>query len=331
MNKKHLSASSLNAFLQCPRRFFYAHELGWKPETEASALTFGRAWHSFLEYITASHLDELGEQVGFTERVYMFTGDKKEELASLSPDNLALLMAMMNTYARTFYEIGLVRESEKKFVFRLPHSRWSVKGFIDAVDFYGNPIEYKTTSSDIADGSFYWLRLKANIQAVTYALALKSNKVTYAVARKPSLKRKQVPLTDENGCKIVTDIATGERVYNKNGTPRQTGGEGLQVESREETQEEFTARMEGEIIKGLYYTTKSVDISDDDKWSALQAYTITAKQIDLLRRQAKIATRIDLPWTRNCTEFNCKNCPYQGICLDINYNPSNGIPQGFTK
>lgn len=330
--KKKLSASSLSAFLQCPRKFFYSHELGWKPSTESVALTFGKAWHSFLEFVTQPmYYTENGEPLPYAERVYYYLEFSHDKLEEMSQDNLAMLIAMMNTYEESFYRIGTVKEAESRFTFRLPHTRWVVNGFIDAIDYDGNPIEYKTTSSDISDGSFYWLRLKANAQAVTYALSTNAKVVTYSVARKPSLKRKQMPLVDENGCKIVTDLATNERAFNKNGTPRQSAGDGFKLETREETQEEFIERLTSAMRDDNHFAVKTIDIDASMKLSVFHAYVSTAKQIDVLRKLQSKAYRADDYWSRNCTEFNCRNCPYQGICLDINYDPKNGIPQGFIK
>lgn len=329
---KQLSVSSTSAFLQCPRRFFYSHEMRWIPDTEAPALRFGKAWHSFLEYVAMPMTapDARGE-ASYDERVDAFLDARGEALEQMGEDALAMLLAMIRCYEPTFYSVGLVRQVEKPFLFRLPHTQWAIKGFIDAIDFDGCPVEYKTTSSDIAEGSFYWMRLKANLQAVTYALAMNADKVTYVVAKKPNLKRKQVPATDFDGLKIVTDLRTGERAFLKNGAPRQSAGEGYRLETRTETQEEFINRLEAEMLSDNYFVKKELNISDDAKWVAVNAFTNTARQIEILRkRQKQFKVRTDLPWTRNCTEFNCKNCPYQGLCLDIDYNPSQGVPQGFT-
>lgn len=329
-NNKRLSASSMGAFLQCPRRFFYSHELGWVPDTEAVALTFGRAWHSFLEFITTSRRDETQQEISYTDRVYQYTCNPeiRKGLESMSEENLAMFLAMTEAYAPSFYQIGIVKECEKPFSFRVPGTRWMVNGYIDALDFYGNPVEYKTTSSDITEGAFYWLRLKCNLQAITYALAVGSEKVTYSVIRKPNLRRKQVPLLDDNGLKIVIDV-DGNRALNKNGTPRQTASDGSTLMTREESIEEYSARLRNEMLNFGYLAVKEVQITDDQKWSTIQSYISAAKQIDTLRNLQKKATRVDLPWARNCTEFNCRNCPYQGLCLDVDYNPIHGVPQGF--
>lgn len=332
MAVKQLSVSSTSAFLQCPRRFFYSHELRWIPDSEAPALRFGKAWHSFLEYVAMPMVapNARGE-ASYDERVDAFLDERGEALEQMSEDALDMLLAMIRCYEPTFYSVGLVKQVEKPFLFRLPHTQWSIKGYIDAVDFDGCPIEYKTTSSDIAEGAFYWMRLKANLQAVTYALAMDAEKVTYVVAKKPNLKRKQVPLTDEDGLKIVTDLLTGERAFLKSGAPRQSAGEGYKLETRTESQGEFIERLEAEMLSGDYFVKKELTISDDAKWVALNAFTNTARQIEVLRKlQKKFEACPDLPWTRNCTEFNCKNCPYQGLCLDIEYNPSQGVPTGFT-
>ncbi len=46
-----LDASKIQSFQDCPRGFFYAHVLGWKPEDHSVHLVFGSAWHDAMEHL----------------------------------------------------------------------------------------------------------------------------------------------------------------------------------------------------------------------------------------------------------------------------------------
>lgn len=319
---KSISVSSLTTFLSCPRKFFYSHEMRWYPATEADALTFGKAWHGWLEHYGKSDKH-------YREALMEYLNAHEEELThSLAPDAFSMFIALAFEFEPIAHGLGRIVEAESPFSFRIPTTSWRVDGVIDAIDDQGSPIEYKTTSSPIGVGDFYWIRLKANLQAIVYALATEANEVRYVVARKPRLQRKQIPLLDDDGKKIVT-YPDGSRVYNANGTPRQTGGEGLTVATRDETTEEYIERMRADLSATPSYSIQRVAISDEDKMLAIESLIAGARQIDILRKRASKCSRPDIPFIRNCSEWNCKSCPYQGICLDVNTNPLDGVPQGF--
>lgn len=319
---KSISVSSLSTLLSCPRKFFYSHEMRWLPEAEAEALTFGKAWHSLMEHF--------GKRGGnYKEALEEFLTIHDIELASLNEDSLSMFIAMAYEFEPFACNIEGVTEAETRFSFRLPKTRWRVDGIIDAVNSNGSPIEYKTTSSDISQDAFYWLRLKSNLQVVTYAIATEANDVKYIVARKPRLQRKQIPLLDEQGRKIVIDIETGRRAFNANGTPRQTTGYNLKMETRTETSEEYIERLRLDMRENTSFAVRNVQISNEDKILALDSFVSAVRFIEELRKLSSKSSRLDAPYVRNCTEFNCKTCPYQGICLDVNVNPLNGCPSGF--
>jgi CRISPR/Cas system-associated exonuclease Cas4 (RecB family) len=319
---KSISVSSLSTLLNCPRRYFYAHEMGWIPISEAEALTFGKAWHGLMEYYGKVGGD-------YREALANFLDSNEIALTSLNEDSFAMFLAMANEFEPFACNLQGITETETRFSFKLPTTRWRVNGIIDAVNADGCPIEYKTTSSDISQDAFYWLRLKSNLQVVTYAIVAESEVAKYIVARKPRLQRKQVPLLDEQGRKIVTDVETGRRAFNANGTPRQTSGNGFKMETRTETGDEFLERLREDMRNNVSFAVRYVRVSNEDKILALDSFVSAVRYINELRKQSSKASRPDAPYIRNCTEFNCKNCPYQGICLDVNVNPLDGCPSGF--
>jgi hypothetical protein len=46
-----LDSSKLQAYLQCPRSFFYRYVLGWTSDKPNNHLVFGTAWHKALEHV----------------------------------------------------------------------------------------------------------------------------------------------------------------------------------------------------------------------------------------------------------------------------------------
>jgi hypothetical protein len=128
-------------------------------------------------------------------------------------------------------------------------------------------VEHKTSSEDISDGSFYWVRRHMDGQVSIYyagaaALGHDVQGCIYDVLGKPELRPSAVPLTDELGEKVVHDGA-GQRVRTKDGKRwRQTGDTalGYVVQTRPETPGEFRARLLEKLEQDLdgFYQRKEV-------------------------------------------------------------------------
>lgn len=46
-----LDSSKIQTFQDCPRKYFFQHILGWRPEKPNIHLVFGSAWHEAMEYL----------------------------------------------------------------------------------------------------------------------------------------------------------------------------------------------------------------------------------------------------------------------------------------
>ena len=315
-----ISASSAGAFATCPRRFFYSHELGWQPAVEARALTFGKAWHGFLERLAAGYEHPIETMVESAEGF--------DELTEMEAGTLY-------AYAQAFldrYHLPKIK-SEVTFRDRVDGSRFIVTGRIDGVTEDGRIVEYKTTSSSIAPESDYWLRLKHNLQVLLYAAQLDRNtSAAYFVMRKPTLRPVQVPVLDAEGRKIVIDLSTGARAINKDGSPRQSAGAGLEVQTREETADEFSQRLYCDISRRpeFYFAAKEVPLRAKEIVQAMDDIYGIVREVQLMRRNENGYTCRENAWRRNCSEFNCAHCPYRPICLDTDYETASGVPEGFT-
>lgn len=53
-----IDPSKLSCYMECPRKYFYSHVLGWKSETINNHLVFGLAWHEAMEHILRSYYSE---------------------------------------------------------------------------------------------------------------------------------------------------------------------------------------------------------------------------------------------------------------------------------
>ena len=324
--ENRISVSSASAFATCPRRFFYSHELRWVPEVEAPALAFGSAWHALLE--RAAKLQN--------RDALALVQDLLADGHDIKDGDLAMLMAMATAFLG---QPGIDRfldsiaATEERFCLPLPGTGWTMVGFIDALTTDGAVVEYKTTSRDLAAGSDYWTRLRFNLQVLAYSRLGGCGRLRalYVVARKPALRPKMVPLLDDAGLKIVTVNATGERALTKAGKPKQMPGEGETLQARAETTEEFAGRLLDALqaAPGDYFATCEMELDPADVDEALQTLATVVREVELLRGIAAGMERPDRAWRRNCSEFNCQNCPFAGPCLFTLANPADGVPAGF--
>ena len=318
VRRNEIHATTANTFAQCPRRYFYAYELGWVPEVESRAFTVGKAWHRLLELSAQKVKDPLQQMLD-------------EEQDTLTEEEAAVLIGMYSAFAE-LYQMPECR-TEQPFRVKVPGTSWHLSGHIDGITPTGEVVEYKTTSDSVEPDSDYWARLGFNLQVLLYSMAINhdAHAAHYFVMRKPSIKPKQVPILDADGKKVVLDKITGKRVYNKNGTPRLTGGDGMEVQMRIETADEYADRLYHDVLDrpDFYFAEKEVLISQGKMQEALADVTSIIREVQMFRRNAKKLQRRQDGWRRACSEMNCAHCPYRVLCLDTDYSTEDGVPDGF--
>lgn len=203
MKSEPLTASSMTAFLRCPRLYFYRQEIGFRANASAPALKFGKAWHRAME------LRWQGTQ-------YEAALEKALEGAAVDEivaETLAGLLA--GYYTRYQEETLLAFRPEVEFSmplrgFRSFYTAGKIDGLAIAAD--GRPalVEHKTTSDSIEPDSDYWLRLRADKQLYQYVLAARAlgqgpDVVVYDVTRKPSIRQKQTETPVDFGIRLAAD------------------------------------------------------------------------------------------------------------------------------
>lgn len=169
LDKISLSASSMNSFLKCPRRFYYTKLLGLKTESSFSA-NYGTAVHAVFELIVSKYIEQ------FSKEKFLYLGDilfnvknnrqalidegfdeknVVEELEKLSALDIEEMRSDFLSAMDNLEEIGYFNEKpleglcEKRFEFELkeiPNVKFS--GYIDAIIRYADGwrlVDYKTS------------------------------------------------------------------------------------------------------------------------------------------------------------------------------------------
>lgn len=328
--------SRLATLRHCPRKHYLRYEIGLTRDTDADYLRTGGAFHKGRELLNrgaprdeaiwqavASYdtpplsVEPYDWQVERETVVQLLVGHawryERDELEIVAPE-LPFRVPLRNpdtgAPSRSFMLAGRIDA-----IVRLPDGRLAV-------------LEYKTAGEDVGPDSDYWLRLRGDAQISTYMLAARDlghdvATVLYDVTRKPTIRPHQIPLLDEHGDKIVLD-ARGERVFTKQGKPRQTTSvsDGYVLQTRPETPEEYGARLIDDITQrpDYYFQRREVPRSDDDLLECQYEIWHQAQQLLDMRRHGR--------WYRNVTR-QCANCEFAGLCLNNVHVTPDDVPSGF--
>jgi PD-(D/E)XK nuclease superfamily len=312
---KHLrivTNSELTCFRRCQREHHFAYELGYRSTADAEALRIGTLVHAGLELWWK----------GYPLAAVLFESTQ----GAMDEYEAAKLRVMLRGYdarwgcERANFEVrGVECEFRAPLVnpsTGAPSRTFELGGKVDVLLAKGF-VEHKTTSREIGVGSVYWRRLQMDSQVSTYyagarSLGTEPELCVYDVLRKPGQRPSQVPLKDDDGCKIVLDQA-GERVRTKDGKKwRQTGDAelGYVLQTRPETAEEYELRLTEEVAENpdkYFQRGEVVRLDQEEKDAALDAWQLTRamREAELLGAHPRNADA--------CERFGGL-CPFFSVC-----------------
>lgn len=333
MSRETLSPSRMSCLLECPRKHYYRYELGIERASKSDALLFGSAWADFKQNFRKG-MDP--------EAAFMAALDSQKERNLINMPlfaGMALayceIYGVKDDYATLLPEVGYDRPLDE---IKGAEGVFNAFGRLDAIAATRRDehviFEDKTTGQDIDIGAPYWLRLRFNPQILEYVYEAAQKgwnvwRVVYEVARKPKLEKKIVPELDANGLKWFSVDATGQRMLNKDGSPRQTASEGTTLRGRMETDEELAERIKQEILgnPSRYFVRRDVDILSDQLTEFVAHRSACARLIVHLRAQE--GEDRESAWPRNIDTMRCTRCDYGAPCLQgWKMDPAN-LPEGY--
>ncbi len=317
-----LTNSRVTTYRACPRKEDIAYNKGVRPVERSYPLRFGDVSHKGHEAWWAA-----------TGEARLEAGLKaiRDAIITEEMDEFELVKAeetMRGYHYRWIDSQEGIKTIYVEHEFHLPLlsplGEWSpfqISGKMDALaelqDRGVFVVEYKTSTEDISPGSTYWRKLTLNSQVSTYHNATRKLGYTpsgclYDVLFRPTLKPANIPLTDADGVKIVLD-SNNRRVQVKSGKKwRETGdkSEGYVLQTREETPEEYRARLREDIAANpdAYYQRAVVVRTEWDERES---------ELDLWHTAQMMKLSLDNDWhprnDQNCFKYGGE-CPYLSVC-----------------
>jgi len=326
-----LSPSRITKMLKCNRSHYLAYEIGLQQIETAQALRFGSAFHRALAARATG--------AGFDAALVAGIG----ECADINELDVVILSALLAGYYARYADETIVKLfPEVQIEIAMPYNRHFtaihvVDGLAELRDGRTALVEHKTCSESLADDSDYWQSLRFQVQPLAYVSAAREkgwdvSTLLWDAIRKPSIAPKQILILDEAGKKIVLDAA-GNRVFKKDGEPRESGDteKGYVVQSAEETPEQFGERLAADIAERpeFYYARRELAILQDtlDEFKAMR--DCVARQIVSCRKEQARYEKPENAWPRNVGKFSCQTCDFSSFCLQNISASRTAIPSGF--
>lgn len=331
-SRRHVSASSLRTLRQCRRLYYYRYVCRLTKDADATPLRMGAVWHlamqarnngvSCEDAVQAVH--EHYVECACPDHLPQHDWDVERETMK------ALVAGYCEHYAEDDVIVG---ESEVEFERSIrnpetgaPSPIYYRLGYVDGkAELDGSPVivEYKLVGQNIEE-DLWWQTLRYDPQITSYAHAFEINNILYDATRKPTISPKQIPILDADGFKIVQN-ASGERVFKKNGEPRQSGStkDGFVLLTEIETPEQWAERLAEDISSRpeYYYQRREIPRLHDD----LKEYEYDLwQQIHVLREAEKTGW-----WYREVDRFRCKNCEMVGLCFSGQHIEPGTVPDGY--
>ena len=201
---RHLSHSSIQEFLACPRRFEWRRVRGLRKARKAEALRFGDHYHHGLDRLKKGHDVEtvVAEIWGSYRDVPAWVHDLDPWL--LEREICVRLLIAWNVFTEPLDVVA----SEMPFEARIRNPatgrttrRFRLRGIVDGWIRLGDGrlalLEHKTTSQEIEAHSDFLRRLRVDSQISRYLLAarelgLETGTMVYDLTRKPTIRPRRL-------------------------------------------------------------------------------------------------------------------------------------------
>lgn len=346
-----LTASRMQCFKTCPRLHYYRYELGLRPVESAKPLRMGAAIHLGIDSRARGKSTDaaIWDAIAGYEVVPAWAKED-DKLAEwlVERETVARLLAAYFWWwerAEVADALRVARVIESEGMFQMPIRNPDTgratprflnagkrDGLVELGDARMAVREAKSAGEDIGPDSVYWKRLKIDAQISNYYITAEDQgrpvaTVLYDVIRKPTISPRQIPLLDKEGLKVVTDVATGERVMLANGKPRQSAdvSKGWTLEHRRETDAEFGERLTADIAErpAFYFQRREIPRLADD----LKEYREELWQIQSAIADAQRNGR----WFRNtgACMIHGRDCEFLDVC-GRRLEPGE-VPEGFKR
>lgn len=344
-----LTNSAASCFKRCPREYFHRYRQGIRPATDTPPLRIGSVIHDALDMRRKGADIEAITQMIDTRYAMQPTRDMDDAM-ELDVERVIVHALVDGYYAAwqhdytpgNHHPLTPVRVVASELSFELPLRNPTTNrpirafkraGKIDAINELADGrtaiFETKTTGDNIEDTSDYWTVLGIDPQISGYLCAaqdmgIKAETIVYDVIHKPGMRPCQIPLTDDQGVKIVLD-SEGQRVKNKDGkTWKQSGDSalGYTLQTRPETPAEFDVRLRADIAARptYYYARREIPRLTSD----LDDYRAELVQVAQTMQDAISKGRFYRN-TSSCRSM--RRCEYLPICAN-GLDPNNP-PPGF--
>lgn len=334
-----LTNSRATSFKRCRRRHWYEYEQRLRPEEESKALRMGSAVHAGLDVIKTG-----GSNDSALDAVDVFYATIPEAADEWTWEiERTTVLCLVSGWAWRWGDRGgldvIASESKFQMPLRNPATGAATPNFdlagkqdgIVRLDSRKAVLEHKTCSEDIDESSGYWQRLQMDCQISLYVHAARESGqdvsgVLYDVIRKPTIRPEGVPITDDDGVKIVLDQA-GQRVRTKDGKKwRETGStaDGWVLQSRKQTPAEWGEKLTADIAArpDYYYARREIARLDSEIEEAMEELWDVQKTL----AEAKLRGR----WYRTVSRDTCPYCPFFGICSSKT-DVETTVPLGFVR
>lgn len=321
---------------ECPYAAKVMYEHGIRPIQEASYFRFGGIIHEALDIYAKTNDD----QQAF-EAIYQNYADRPEHIDEYEwrIEEQKVLQLFSGYIWRWQEDQTVVLESEKSFSLPIinpetgkPTPLFRSAGKRDKKIKQPNGRigirEHKTTGDDISPESEYWDVLRVDLQVSTYFASYPDCEfIEYDVIRKPTIRPLAVPLTDDDGVKIVLD-SNGQRVRTKDGKKWResaSSADGYTLQTRPESPEEYGERLSKDITErpDFYYARREIPRLSAD----MQMF-----HVELWDFQRSLRWRqMNNCWPRQPNQYRCGFCPIKRPCFN-GFNPeTDPIPEGFEQ